>query len=80
MSERKDLHESIETSNVWFEDGGLTKRQEAELEVAELKMLRFSLGLTRMDRIRNKHIRRTAQVRRFGGQIEMVWRSAEEEQ
>ena len=31
----------------------LTKRQEAELEVAELKMLRFSLGVTRMDRIRN---------------------------
>ena len=25
------------------------ERQEAEMEVAELKMLRFSLGLTRMD-------------------------------
>ena len=31
----------------------LTKRQEAEMEVAELKMLRFSLGVTRMDKIRN---------------------------
>ena len=31
----------------------LTKRQEAELEVAELKMLRFSLGVMRMDSIRN---------------------------
>ncbi|KAM7405544.1 hypothetical protein PAMP_012803 [Pampus punctatissimus] len=31
----------------------LRKRQEAELEVAEMKMLRFSLGVTRMDRIRN---------------------------
>ena len=30
----------------------LTKRQEAEMEVAELKMLRFSLGVTRMDKIR----------------------------
>ena len=27
----------------------LTKRQEAEMEVAELKMLRFSLAVTRMD-------------------------------
>ena len=35
----------------------LTKRQETDVEVAELKMLRFSLGMTRMDRIRNKHIR-----------------------
>ena len=44
----------------------LTKRQEAELEVTELKMLRFSLGVTRLDRIRNEHIRGTAHVRRFG--------------
>ena len=44
----------------------LTKRQEAEMEVAELKMLRFSLGVTRMDNIRNEYIRGTAQVGRFG--------------
>ena len=44
----------------------LTKRQEAEMEVAELKMLRFSLGVTRMDKIRNEYIRVTAQVGRFG--------------
>ena len=43
-----------------------TKRQEAEMEVAELKMLRFSLGVTRMDKIRNEYIRGTAQVGRFG--------------
>ena len=30
----------------------LTKKQEAELAVAELKMLRFSLGVTRMDKIK----------------------------
>ena len=47
----------------------LTKRQEAELEVAELKMLRFSLGVTRMDRIRNEYIRGTAQVGRFGDKV-----------
>ncbi len=31
----------------------LTKKQEAELDAAELKMLRFALGVTRMDKIRN---------------------------
>ena len=36
------------------------------MEVAELKMLQFSLGVTRMDRIRNEYIRGTAQVGRFG--------------
>ena len=44
----------------------LTKRQEAEMEVAELKMLRFSLGVTKMDKIRNEYIRGTAQVGKFG--------------
>lgn len=44
----------------------LTKRQEAELELAELKMIRFFLGVTRIYRIyriRNEYIRGRAQVR-----------------
>ena len=53
-----------------------SKRQEAEL--------RFSLGVMRMIRIRNEHIRGTEQGGRFGdkvrGQIEMVWMCAEEGQ
>ena len=49
-----------------LETVALTKRQEAEMEVAELKMLRFSLGVTRMDNIRNEYIRGTAQVGKFG--------------
>ena len=54
----------------------LTKKQEAEMEVAELKtsaipsiiikMLRFSLGVTIMDKIRNEYIRGTGQ-RRWDG-------------
>ena len=44
----------------------MDKKTEAELEVTELKMLRFLLGVTRLDRIRNEHIRGTAHVRRFG--------------
>ena len=48
-----------------LETVALTKRQEAEMEVAELKMLQFSLGVTRMHKIRNEYIRGTAQVGRF---------------
>ena len=47
----------------------LTKRQEEELEEAELKMLRFFLGMARMDVIRKEHIRGTAKVRHFGDKV-----------
>ncbi|KAL7834762.1 hypothetical protein SRHO_G00290090 [Serrasalmus rhombeus] len=45
-----------------LETVALSKRQEAELEVAEMKMLRFSLGVTRMDKIRNEQIRGTVKL------------------
>ena len=45
-----------------LETVALTSRQVAELEVAELKMLRFSLGVTRMDKIKNEYIRGSAHV------------------
>lgn len=49
-----------------LETMSLTKRHEEELEVGELKMLRFLLGVTRMDKIRNtEYIRGTVQVDRF---------------
>ena len=41
------------------------KIQEAEMEVAELNMLRVPLGVTRTDKIWNEYIRGTAQVGRF---------------
>ena len=65
-----------------LETVALTKSQEAEMEVGELKMLRFSLGVTRMDKIRDEYIRETAQVGKFGensrGKTEMVWTPTEE--
>ncbi|KAK3516689.1 hypothetical protein QTP70_022185, partial [Hemibagrus guttatus] len=54
---------------VQAETVSLRKRQESELEVAELKMLRFSLGVTRLDKIRNEYIRRTAHVGRLGDKV-----------
>ncbi|KAK3513083.1 hypothetical protein QTP70_000980 [Hemibagrus guttatus] len=54
---------------VQAETVSLRKRPESELEVAELKMLRFSLGVTRLDRIRNEYIRGTAHVGRLGDKV-----------
>ena len=36
------------------------------MEVAEMKMLRFAMGMTRKDKIRNEHIRSTIKVERLG--------------
>ncbi|MBN3293353.1 YSM6 protein, partial [Polypterus senegalus] len=55
-----------------LETVALTRKQETELEVAELKMLRFELGVTRMDRIRNEDIRGSAQVGWLGGKVREV--------
>lgn len=45
-----------------LETVALSKRQEAELEVAEMKMLRFALGVTKMNRIGNVQISGTAKL------------------
>ena len=46
-----------------------TKKQVEEMEVAEMKMLRFAMGVTRKDKIRNEHIRSTVKVERLGMKI-----------
>ncbi|KAK3525625.1 hypothetical protein QTP70_001448 [Hemibagrus guttatus] len=60
----KEIKKRVQAETV-----SLRKRQESELEVAELKMLRFSLGVTRLDRIRNKYIRGTVHVGRLGDKV-----------
>ena len=66
----------------WLEAVAPTKRQDAEMEVADFKMLRFSLGVARMDKNRNEYIRVTAHVGRFGentrGNTDVVWPCTEE--
>ena len=49
-----------------LETVAVTKKQVEEMEVAEMKMLRFAMGVTRKDMIRNEHIRSTAKVERLG--------------
>ena len=37
----------------------VTKKQVEKMEVVEIKMLMFDMGVTRKDKIRNAYIRRT---------------------
>lgn len=61
-----------------------TKTQEAVVDVAELKMLIFLLGVTTRDRIRNEYVRGIDQAERFGDYVSwanktwMVFTYAEE--
>ncbi|XP_042884408.1 uncharacterized protein LOC122261007 [Penaeus japonicus] len=51
------------------------KTQERKLEVAEKRMLRWSLGLTRRERVRNEYIRGTLRVPRLQEKLrEGRWR------
>ena len=52
-----------------LETVAVTKKQVEEMEVAEMKMLRFAMGVMRKDNIRNEYIRRTVKVKRLGIQI-----------
>ena len=49
-----------------LETVSITKKQVKEMEVAEMKMLRLAMGVTRKDKIRNEYIRGTVKVERLG--------------
>ena len=49
-----------------LETVAVTKKQVEEMKVAEMKILRFAMGVTRKDKIRNEHIRSTVKVERLG--------------
>ena len=52
-----------------MEAKAVTGGQERKMEVAEMKMLRFSLGKTRLDRVRNETVRETLKVGELGGKL-----------
>ena len=62
------LYSSVVRSAMVYglETVAVTKKQVEEMEVAEMKMLRFAMGVTRKDKIRNEHIRSTVKVERLG--------------
>ena len=49
-----------------LETVAVTKKQVEEMEVAKMKMLRFAMGVTRKDKIRNKYIRSTVKIEQLG--------------
>ena len=56
-----------------LETVAVTKKQVEEMEVAEMKMLRFAMGVTRKDKIRNEDIRSTVKVERLGMKMREGW-------
>lgn len=50
----------------------MTKGQERKLEVAEMRMLRFPMGLKRADRVRNEEVRTCMRVEEFRGKLSEV--------
>ena len=49
-----------------LETMAVTKKQVEKMEVAEMKMLRFAMGVSRKDKTRNEYIRGTVKVERLG--------------
>ena len=52
-----------------IETVAVTERQVGKMEVAELKMLRWALGVTRKDKIRNEYVRGTAKIAKLGDKL-----------
>ena len=47
----------------------MTERQMGKMEVTELKMVRWALGVTRKDKIRNEYVRGTAKIAKLGDKL-----------
>ena len=52
-----------------METVAMTERQVGKMEVAELKMVRWALGVTRKDKIRNEYVRGTAKIAKLGDKL-----------
>ena len=50
----------------------VTERQVGQMEVAELKMVRWTLGVTRKDKIRNEYVRGTAKIAKLGDTLRIA--------
>ena len=53
-----------------METVAVTERQVRKMEVAELKMVRWALGVTRKDKIRNKYMRGTMKIAKLGDKLQ----------
>ena len=63
-NEHEDQGEGVQNTALMYgaEKWALKKAQENILEVAEMRMLRWMCGVTKLDKIRNERIRGTTKV------------------
>ena len=52
-----------------METVAVTEKQVGKMEVAELKMVRWTLRVTRKDKIRNEYVRGTAKIAKLGNKL-----------
>ena len=52
-----------------METVAVTERQVGKMEVAKLKMVRWALGVTRKEKIRNEYVRGTAKIAKLGDKL-----------
>ena len=52
-----------------METVAVTEKQVENMEVAELKMVRWELGVTRKDKIRNEYVRGMAKIAKLGDKL-----------
>ena len=52
-----------------METVAVTERQMGKMEVAELKMVRWALGVTRKDKIKNEYVRGTVKIAKLGDKL-----------
>ena len=55
-----------------METVAVTEPQMGKMEVAELKMVRWALGVTRKDKIRKEYVRGTAKIAKLGDKLQNV--------
>ena len=65
------MYKSVVRSAILFEKETVvvTERQVGKMEATELKMVRWALGVTRKNKIRNKYERRTAKIAKLGDKL-----------
>ena len=52
-----------------IESVAMTEKQVGKMQVAELKMVRWALGVTRKDKIKNEYVRGTAKIAKLGDKL-----------
>ena len=52
-----------------METVAVTNRQVGKMEVAKLKMVKWALGVTKKDKIRNKSVSGTAKIAKLGDKL-----------